>query len=203
MVLKEKLGKIVNYGATALSAIAFLVGMVYSETKKRKVIKMKLSDFKYLIPGYVFWSGDWRSDKNFPTYLQAITNMSSTAAFIFASIAYGAYAYDHKELNPKKLLDMVRNENRIARAENERYTRLWGKLFGKDGYADKNKDGVITFPELSDVLQRTEGITNRKTGFENYRHQGLNYQYLNITLSPSLTANDLEKVVQSYEAERR
>ncbi len=158
---------------------------------------MKLSGLKYLIPGY----GLIPSKINIATGLQIATNSLSTATFMVASFIYGAHAYGYNELNPKKLLETVRNEQRIARAEHERYTGLWNKLFGKDGYVDKNKDGIITFPELSDVLQRTEGITNRKTEFGNYRYQ--NQDYMNIKLSPNLTANDLEKAVQIYETEKR
>ena len=68
----------------------------------------------------------------------------------------------------------------------EDYERLSNKLFGREGYADLNKNGVIEDNESLDAL--------RRMGYENP-----NLHKSGILLR--FSTNELEMAIKSYEAE--
>ncbi|MBI4116202.1 hypothetical protein HY449_00485 [Candidatus Pacearchaeota archaeon] len=110
---------------------------------------------------------------------------SGTLAFL---TAYGTNITSKRNFNP---VDAFRTLNKIyeeIKSENKIHPEKFKQIFGPNGFADRNKDNIIDFPERVDA----------------YRRMGYFQDILPIageTEFPKPTFSQLERAVNSYEGE--
>lgn len=115
-----------------------------------------------------------------------------TAAFIFL-IAYPLVSIDTGELNYFKQRAILNQRVEKERVKGEKEKEVWDKLFGKNGYADTNKDGRINLVEKINAYKKMGFKDDDFNWYDNYYTHSSN-------IFPTPTQSQLEKAVSSYES---
>ena len=110
---------------------------------------------------------------------------------VVSFLLYGATSLVTGELsfNPITKAKLLMEIDRKTDARNQLREEYSNRIFGMNGYADKDKSGGINFDERVDAYRRmgfTQPFVEGGTYFEKH-----------------LSFNQLEKAVKSYEAEKK
>ena len=104
---------------------------------------------------------------------------------------WGIMVVDTGKLNPFEHRRILKQRMK----ENEAYNENWEKIFGKNGYADRDNNG-FDMSEVADAYERI-GLGETIIGSEYRQRHGFD-KFHSLP-----TPENLEKAVQSYEAEQK
>jgi hypothetical protein len=142
-----------------------------------------------LIPFFGFYdyvsSGDYTNENKTSqnkANIKAGLHISNVAISPLLAIGYFAISTALREYNPLKW----REANREQQEHQRVYSDLSNQLFGENGLADVDKDGVVSFNERIDTLTRAGCI---------------NHDVENISIRQA-TTSDLQRAVDSYKGEK-
>ena len=117
------------------------------------------------------------------TFFKPLFHAIYTSGFFM----YLLLAAESHSLNPTEQIRIKLQQTETRQIERKRYDELYNKLFGVDGYANRDKSRGINFDERVDAL--------RRMGFDGvYIEGGTNF--------PQPTLEKLERAVRSYEVEQ-
>ncbi len=101
--------------------------------------------------------------------------------------AYSLIGAETREFNPFKQFTAIQQMKTEAAKTKEQYRESWEKIFGYEGYANGDRDSVISFKECVDAYRRMGLIGNKDVPIEAQ------------TYFSTPTISDLERAIKSYE----
>ncbi len=121
-----------------------------------------------------------------------IAGTTVAATWMYGAIQYGT-------LNPTGIYNADKQKTAIANAAAKKHDELSQKLLGKNGLVDTDKDGKISIAEIEEMYKRI-GINAIDFQRRSYAFDGSGGDTA-IFAFPPLDTSNLEKAVQSFEAE--
>ncbi len=111
------------------------------------------------------------------TKSQSLFSAMFHSVYGLSSILYVALAISTGSLNPVKQHEIFQQRKAEAQQKKDHYFELSNKIFGPKGFADTNKDGIVSIVEMMEAYQKIDA------------NQGF----------PYLTEEQLEKLAKTYE----